>query len=91
MHSPGRQSTTTPLQQLFVMNSPFMRDQAAGLVSSLAKESVVNAKLRAMYHKVLARDPTDRELVLANEYLADGTMADFAHALLCTNEVIFWP
>ena len=32
MHSPGRETTTTPLQQLFVMNSPFMRDQAAALV-----------------------------------------------------------
>ena len=29
MHSPDRETTTTPLQQLFVMNSPFLRDQAA--------------------------------------------------------------
>ncbi len=38
MHSPGRETTTTPLQQLFVMNSPFLRDQAAALVGSVAKE-----------------------------------------------------
>ena len=30
-HSPGRVPTTTPLQQLFVLNSPFMRQQAAAL------------------------------------------------------------
>jgi hypothetical protein len=40
---------------------------------------------------VLARDPSDRELSLASEYLAAGTMKDYAHALLSTNEVIFWP
>ena len=35
-----------------------------------------------MYRKVLARDPSERELAFANEYLAKGTMADYAHALL---------
>ncbi len=91
MHSPGRETTTTPLQQLFVMNSPFLRDQAAALLGSVSKEADVNAKLRAMYHKVLARDPSERELALANQYLATGTLTDYAHGLLCTNEVIFWP
>jgi hypothetical protein len=91
MHSPGRETTTSPLQQLFVMNSPFIRDQAAALVESVAKESSATAKVRAMYRKVLSRDPTERELALAADYLAAGTMLDYAHALLCTNEVIYWP
>ena len=73
------------------MNSPFMRDQAAVLVAAVAKEPSVNAKIGAMYHKVLSRDPSERELALANQYLATGTMTDYAHALLSTNEVIFWP
>jgi Protein of unknown function (DUF1553)/Protein of unknown function (DUF1549)/Planctomycete cytochrome C len=91
MHSPNRETTTTPLQQLFVMNSPFLRDQGAALSQSVAKELDVNSKVRAMYRKALARDPSDRELALAVEYLATGTITDYAHALLCTNEVIFWP
>jgi hypothetical protein len=91
MHSPGRETTTTPLQQLFVMNSPFLRDQAAALLGSVSKEPDVHAKVRALYHKVLTRDPSERELALASKYLADGTLTDYAHALLCTNEVIFWP
>jgi hypothetical protein len=91
MHSPTRQSTTTPLQQLFVMNSPFMRDQAAALAASLSKDLDVSAKVRAMYHKTLTREPSERELAFASEYLASGTLNDYAHALLCTNEVIFWP
>ena len=91
MHSPGRESTTTPLQQLFVLNSPFMREQAVALAASVAKEEDVNARIRALYHKVLARDPSKAELALASEYLAANSLADYAHALLCTNEVIFWP
>jgi hypothetical protein len=91
MHSPGRETTTTPLQQLFVFNSVFMRDQADALAASVSQEPSVPAKVRAMYRKVLARDPSERELSLASQYLAAGTLADYAHALLSTNEVIFWP
>ena len=91
MHSPNRETTTTPLQQLFVMNSPFMRDQATALLRSVTKEPDVNSKVRALYRKVLARDPTGHELELATEYLASGTLTEYAHALLCTNEVIYWP
>jgi Protein of unknown function (DUF1553)/Protein of unknown function (DUF1549)/Planctomycete cytochrome C len=91
MHSPGREHTTTPLQQLFVMNSAFMREQAVALATSVATEPDVSAKVRALYHKVVSRDPSEHELTLAAEYLATGTLTDYAHALLCTNEVIFWP
>ncbi len=91
MHSPGRETTTTPLQQLFVLNSPFLRDRAAALVGSVAQEPDGNAKVRALYRRVLARDPSPRELTLANAYLAGGSLTDYTHALLCTNEVIYWP
>ncbi len=91
MHSPMRENTTTPLQQLFVMNSPFMRDQAGALLRRVEKEADSNAKIRGMYRMALAREPSDRELALAREYLETGAIADLAHALLSTNEVIFWP
>ncbi|MEO7413711.1 MAG: PSD1 and planctomycete cytochrome C domain-containing protein [Opitutaceae bacterium] len=91
MHSPSRDTTVTPLQQLFVLNSPFMRSQAEALLASVAEAGDDNAKVRVMYRKALLRDADDRELTLATRYLATGTMADFAHALLSTNEQIFWP
>lgn len=91
MHSPGREHTTTPLQQLYVMNSPFMRDQAVALAASVAAEPDAGARVRALYHKVLSRDPSQHELALAGAFLAAGTMTEYAHAILCTNEVIFWP
>jgi hypothetical protein len=91
MHSPGRDTVTTPLQQLFVLNSPFLRDQAAALAASVSKVPDVNGQVVGMYRRALARDPSERELALASKYLAAGTLTDYAQALLCTNEVIFWP
>jgi len=91
MHSPWRETTTTPLQQLFAMNSPFMQDQAAALVKSVDREPDAATKIRAIYRKVLIREPTEAELARAEKYLTSGTLAEFAHGLLYSNEVIFWP
>lgn len=44
-----------------------------------------------MYRKALLRETDDRKLTLATRYRATGPLSDFAHALLCTNEEIFWP
>ena len=91
MHSPGREATTTPLQQLFVMNSPFLRAQAEALLQSVAHEPDDAAKVRAMYRRTFLRDPGEREFQLATEYLVTGTLTDFAHALLSTNEIFYQP
>ncbi|MDQ6705689.1 MAG: DUF1553 domain-containing protein, partial [Acidobacteriota bacterium] len=89
--SPGRDLTTTSLQQLFVMNSSFMHEQAAALAKAVDKEPDDAAKVRSLYRKVLARDPGSKELNLALSYLARGTLEQYAHVLLSTNEEIFWP
>jgi hypothetical protein len=73
------------------MNSPFLRSQAVGLADRVAREPDVPAKVRALYRIVLARDPDTRELDLATQYISAATVQDFAHALLGTNEVIYWP
>ena len=91
MHSPGRETTTTPLQQLFVMNSPFMRAQAEALLRGVPDGMDDAGKVAAMIRKVMLREPEGRELELAAQYLTNGTLLDFAHALLCTNELIFLP
>jgi hypothetical protein len=91
MHSPSRETTTTPLQQLFAMNSPFMQEQATALLKSVEKETDATARVRAMYRRVLAREPSEAEIGRTEAYLKTGTLNEFAHALLCSNEVIFWP
>ena len=91
MTSPGRDLTTSPLQQLFVMNSPFMQERAEGLVKRVDSEADTPAKIRGMYHDALDRNPTPKELDTALTYLDKGTLTQFAQALLASNEVIFWP
>jgi len=91
LHSPERELTTTPLQQLFVMNSPFIQAQAEALAKRVEGEPDTASKVRAMYRRVVARDPDAKELDLAMSYLNGSTLAQYAQALLSSNEVIFWP
>jgi len=83
--SPGRDQTTTSLQQLFVMNSAFIRQQAAALAKSASGD------VSALYRKALSRNPSQAELDLAAQYLTTGTLEQYAQVLLSTNEEIFWP
>jgi hypothetical protein len=91
MTSPGRDLTTSPLQQLFVMNSPFMQERATDLVKRVEAEVDYPEKIRGMYRDALNRNPTPKELDTALSYLDKGTLTQFAQALLASNEVIFWP
>ncbi len=91
LSSPQRELTTSPLQQLFVMNSPFMKDRATELAKLTESQTENTAKVREMYRRALQRDPSPRELDLALSYLDKATPTDYAQALLATNEVIFWP
>ena len=88
--SGGRDLTTTSLQQLFIMNSPFMRAEAEALAAAVGNEPDDKAKMRALYRKVLSRDPSAKEMDLALAYLAQGTMEQYAQVLLSSNEEIFW-
>jgi hypothetical protein len=91
MTAPQRELTTSPLQQLFVMNSPFMQERAADLVKRVSTAPDVPAKIRGIYRDAVNRDPTPQELDIAQTYLGKGTLVQFAQALLASNEVIFWP
>jgi hypothetical protein len=91
LHSPQRETTTSPLQQLFVMNSAFVQERAEALAGSVEREPDVRARVRGMYRRLLGRDPGETELRLAEAYLRSSTPALYAQALLATNEVIFWP
>jgi hypothetical protein len=91
MTAPQRELTTSPLQQLFVMNSPFMQERAADLVKRMDSDPDSSAKIRDMYRDTVNRNPTPKEVDTALSYLEKGTLTQFAQALLASNEVIFWP
>lgn len=89
--SPGRDLTTTSLQQLFVMNSSFMHALGIALADAVRAEETYERKVRKLYRKILSRDPSVDELAEGRKYLMQGSVERFAEILLSTNEEIFWP
>ncbi len=93
-HSPRREHTTTPLQQLFVLNSPWMEKQADELWSRLKPIESDDDRIAACYRLLFAREVTESELEIAHAYLADETNAerrwkDYLQAMLGLNEFHF--
>ena len=97
-HSPQRFQTTVPQQALFLLNSPFVQDQAKALAGrkEIADAKTVPAKVTALYRLALGRNPTTTEAALAAEFVAnDDPKAAFGHwpqlaqVLLLSNEFAF--
>jgi hypothetical protein len=89
--APNRDLTTSSLQQLFILNSGFMRLGAQALAKSVEQVFDDKAKVQELFRRVLGREPDPKELDSALSYLADGTIEQYAHVLLSSNELIFWP
>ncbi|MDA0282457.1 MAG: DUF1553 domain-containing protein [Planctomycetota bacterium] len=72
IHCAKRSDTTTPLQQMFVLNSPFMREQAAALADRVQTEDgqTLDEAVRLAHRLLFARDPSAAELDIAREFLA---------------------
>jgi hypothetical protein len=87
----GRDQTITPLQQLFVMNSAFMHDAASQVATACAPEADDQARIGKLFRTILGREPASAECDRALEYLKQGTLEQYAQALLSSNELIFWP
>jgi hypothetical protein len=96
-HSPARFHTTTPLQQLFVLNSGFIARQAAALAARVRKEvpGDLAGQVRQAYRLLYGRDPTGPETAAARQFLeAEGPPSDevwqqYAEVLLARNELMF--
>ncbi len=65
----SRDTTSSPLQSLFLMNNAFVQKQAAALAARLEAESK-ERQIASAYEICLGRPPTERERQLATEYLA---------------------
>ncbi len=89
--SPSRNLTITPLQELFVLNSPFIKQLSSALAKAVETEADSTARVRGLYRKILLRDPNAAESNVALRYLDSATIEQFAQVLLATNEEVFWP
>ena len=88
--APGRDVTTSTLQQIYLMNGAFMQNLAAAAAKTAAATGEAE-QIGLLYRRVLARDPTAAELKSALAYLQKGTLQRYAQILLSTNEEIFLP
>jgi hypothetical protein len=102
--NPQRFETTVPQQALFLLNSPFVMEQARQLVKrgEIASAALPEAKVRALYRVVLGRPPDGEELTMGLRFLqlaaaetapggAQGLapLERYAQVLLLTNEFMF--
>jgi mono/diheme cytochrome c family protein len=69
--SPQRFSTTVPQQALFLMNSPFVVQQARGLIArpEIAEVQQPAERIRRLYELAFQREPDAAELGLARSFL----------------------
>lgn len=92
-HSPSRIPTTTPLQQLFTLNSPLMQGQARALEKRLAAASPdPGARVELAYRLALGRPPSPSEQTVAARFLeapGEQRWAEYLQVLLGSNEFLF--
>ncbi len=93
-HTPSRTPTTTPLQQLFTLNSTLIMEQSQALVERLAREVGTDDEMRIQraYHLVFARTPSDQELQTGLQFVRDNpadAWVQYVQVLLGSNEFLF--
>ena len=104
-HCPQRFTTTVPQQALFLMNSPFVVEQARRLAnrSDVSAQNDPNLRLQRLYRDALGRAATNQEVALGVSFVQSSSdrAPDAAHpntmnaweqlaqVLLLSNEFLF--
>jgi cytochrome c553 len=89
--APRRNSSTTPLQALNLLNSPFVVQQAAFFaerVTNAAGETPPD-RVRRAFRLAFQREPTEKELSAAVKLTADHGLVAVCRALLNANEFLY--
>jgi hypothetical protein len=97
--SQGRFHTTVPQQALFLMNNPFVVEQARDLAQRPAIRTAPDPKqkIQALYRLVYQREPGAVELDSGRKFLAApptpgsklSRLEEYAQVLLLSNELMF--
>ena len=97
--SPLRHQTTVPQQALFLLNSPFVQEQARGVLKRVDETQDVQAKVQQLYRMIYARPALPDEVRLGETYLQTAISANgpvettpwerYVQVLLLANEFMF--
>jgi hypothetical protein len=93
-HGEKREPTTTPVQQLYFLNSPFVRQAAARLARSVTGKSNEEG-VKWLFRQTLQRDPTAAERKTALKLIRPAQESEppawalLAQTLLTSNEFLF--
>jgi hypothetical protein len=98
-HSPAREPTTTPLQQLFTMNNPLVRKRGEALADRVLRHAAADTeRIGLLYAVTFSRPIESFESEAGLRYLAamkQRGLAEFegwtrlAQSLLASNEFLF--
>lgn len=90
-HSEMRFETTTPLQKLFLLNSPFLVAQADALAQRLEQHGgSYQSRIEYAYQLLWSRKPSTQELELGEAFVSQDTpdvWSQYAQTLLISNEM----
>ena len=97
VHAERRPVTTTPMQKLFVLNSPFMQTRATALATRLAAASPDDeeARLTFAWRLLFSREPDNDERSLARSFFNAGSnprmqrWEQLAQVFLASNEFLY--
>ncbi|HVK12881.1 MAG TPA: PSD1 and planctomycete cytochrome C domain-containing protein [Gemmataceae bacterium] len=89
--APRRNSSTTPLQALNLLNSPFMLRQAGDFADRVRREAGPDptAQVRRAFRLAFQRAPSAKELAAAVELVDAHGLAALGRALLNANEFLY--
>ncbi|MBI1309930.1 DUF1553 domain-containing protein [bacterium] len=93
----ARETTNVPVQALYLMNSPFVRERAESLARRLQSETDnADEQIRRAFLLCFSREPDTDEFTLAREFLASDSdptseestnqLASFCQSLMATAE-----
>ncbi|HEY0550756.1 MAG TPA: DUF1549 and DUF1553 domain-containing protein [Verrucomicrobiae bacterium] len=97
VHAEKRAATTTAMQKLFALNSPFMIDRAKALAKRVTVDAKENerARVEKVYALLFARTPEREEMKLALDFLREPESTgmtrweQYAQMLLASNEMLY--
>ncbi len=89
--APKRNSSTTPLQALNLLNSPFLLQQAGFFAVRVEKEAdkTSQARVHRAFQLAFQREPTEKEAAAAINLVTSQGLAALCRALLNANEFLY--